>query len=457
MKRFIIWVLVLGFTAGWLVWLPILALRSYAAPQGTVTWPQISLQLLQGGLVQPVHIAHAGDGSGRLFIVEQPGRIRIIKNGTLLSTPFLDIQGRVGSGASEQGLLSVAFAPDYAQSGTFYVNYTDNDGDTVIARYRVSADPDVADPNSEEILLTIDQPFANHNGGQLAFSPRDLQLYIGTGDGGSAGDPLNAGQRGDTLLGKILRIDVATNTYTIPPDNPFVGDPAKLDEIWALGLRNPWRFSFDRQTGDLYIADVGQGSREEIDFQPAASTGGENYGWRCKEGTQDFNFSGDCANQILEPPIYEYGHAAGDCSVTGGFLYRGIDYCTMQRVYFFGDYCTGRIWGLQQDGATWQSQELLDSDLNITSFGEDEAGNLYVADHGGGIYQITAGSAAPYPDLADPAGIGLEDIAAIAGRWRQQPGDTNPLWDARFDVNDDGETNVVDVMEVIVAQGQSCP
>lgn len=422
-------ILLLAVVGGWL-----LGLEAFGRPAATAApkltgWPTLSLTEVVTGLDDPVHITHAGDGSGRLFVVERAGRIRIIKDGALVSTPFLDISARVGSQGSEQGLLSVAFPPAYATDGAFYVNYTDTAGDTVVARYRVTANPDVADPNSEEIVLTVDQPYGNHNGGQLAFGPNDGYLYIGMGDGGSAGDPQNYAQDPNSLLGKMLRVDpVTTDTYTIPPDNPFVDDPGTRDEIWALGLRNPWRFSFDRQTADLYIGDVGQGSYEEIDFQPASSTGGENYGWRCKEGFHDFNMSGDCPSLTLEPPIREYDHSQG-CSVTGGFVYRGLNYCTMQRVYLYGDFCSGRIWGLQREGSTWENQLLLDTTLNISTFGEDEAGNLYVADYTEGkVYMLTAGTPAIYPDLTDPPGIGVGDVQAAAARWRQRPGNIAPPW-----------------------------
>jgi glucose/arabinose dehydrogenase len=447
----------LGLGSGLLLWPGIFSGPGDVDAQGNVNWPQISTNFHAGGLDNPVHITHAGDASGRLFVVEQDGRIRIIKNGTLLSTPFLNITDRVGTDAPERGLLSVAFPPDYATQGFFYVNYTDKAGDTVVARYQVTADPDIANPNSEEPVLTIDQPYANHNGGQLAFGPHDGYLYIGMGDGGSGGDPQNYAQNPNSLLGKLLRIDVATTTYAIPPDNPFVNDPGTRAEIWALGLRNPWRFSFDRQTGDLYIGDVGQGSREEIDFQPASSAGGENYGWRCKEGTQDFNMSGNCPNLTLEPPIHDYARSNGNCAVTGGIVYRGLNYCTMQRIYLYADYCSGRIWGLQHDGNTWQNQLLLDTSFNISTFGEDEAGNLYIADHAGGdIYLITAGTPATFPDYVDPTGVDAGDVLTAATHWHQQPGDTQPAWDARFDVNQDGTTNVVDVAAVAAALSRSC-
>ena len=359
------------------------------AAKGSVDWPQISLTMLVDGLSQPVHITHAGDGRGRLFVVEQGGRIRIVKNGSLLSTPFLDITDRVLTGG-ERGLLSVAFPPDYASRGYFYGNYTDASGDTVVARYHVTADPDVADPSSEEILLTVYQPDLNHNGGQLAFGP-DGYLYIGMGDGGSSGDPHDYAQNPASLLGKMLRIDVESGgdpyTYTIPSSNPYTQTVGYRGEIWALGLRNPWRFSFDRQAGDLYVGDVGQDYYEEVDYQPASSSGGENYGWNVMEGFHCYNAE-SCDTSGLTLPVVEYDHTQG-CSITGGMVYRGPGDPPTQGIYFYADYCNGQIWGLKYAGSTWQSAPLYDAPFNITSFGDDEAGHLYVTDYfGGAIYEI---------------------------------------------------------------------
>ena len=362
---------------------------------------QIAIALTRhvGGLDQPVHITHAGDGSQRLFVVEQEGRIRIVKNQTLLPTPFLDISARVRC-CGEQGLLSIAFPPNYANKRYFYVNYTDNGGDTVVARYRVTGDPDIADPNSEEILLTVNQPFSNHNGGQLAFG-QDGFLYIGMGDGGSAGDPQGNGQRPDTLLGKLLRIDVESGVrpYAIPINNPFTQSRLYRSEIWAVGLRNPWRFSFDRLTGDLYIGDVGQSALEEINFQPRTSSGGENYGWNILEGSQCFK-SSPCNKNGLVLPIAEYGHSEG-CSVTGGFVYRGQQYPRLQGIYFYGDYCSGRVWGLRVTGSSVQGGRLLDTAASISSFGEDETGEVYLADLSKGeVLRITDAQAPSGADLA---------------------------------------------------------
>ena len=347
-------------------------------------WPQISLAKVAGGFAQPVHVAHAGDGSGRIFVVEQAGRIRILDNDAALPIPFLDISSRLVC-CGEQGLLSVAFPPRFASKGYFYVNYTRiPDGATVVARYRVSAgNANAADPASEEVVLTIPQPFANHNGGQLAFGP-DNNLYIGMGDGGSGGDPLNNGQSPGTLLGKILRIDVESgaNPYGVPPDNPFLQAAGYRPEIWTLGLRNPWRFSFDRGTGDLYIGDVGQGVFEEVDVQSAGSPGGQNYGWNIMEGAGCYN-NGTCNTAGLTLPVATYDHSQG-CSITGGVVYRGTALPALQGIYFYGDYCSGRIWGLRRNGAAWDNALLTDTTLTITTFGEDEAGNVYVANYANG-------------------------------------------------------------------------
>jgi glucose/arabinose dehydrogenase len=302
----------------------------------------VGLQPVASGLERPVGIANAGDGSGRLFILEQVGRIRIVRDGELLSSPFLDISGRVGSSASEQGLLGLAFHPGYAENGLFFVNYTDQQGDTVVARFSVSADPNRADPASEAQILTLPQPAGNHNGGHLAFGP-DGYLYVGTGDGGGAGDQYGNGQNGGTLLGAMLRLDVdGAQPYLIPAGNPFVDNPAVRDEIWALGLRNPWRYSFDRLTGDLYIADVGQNQYEEVNYQPADAPGGLNYGWPIMEGMHCFPADRDCARAGLTQPVVEYQHAQG-CSVTGGYVYRGQEFPALTGIYLFGDFCSGRI------------------------------------------------------------------------------------------------------------------
>jgi glucose/arabinose dehydrogenase len=359
-----------------------------ARAQGGTQLPTLALGTPLGGFASPVGVTHAGDGSGRIFVIEQGGRIRLVKNGVLQSAPFLNISTRISAGG-ERGLLGLAFPHDYARKGHFYVNYTNPAGDTVVSRFRRSAaDPDAADPASEQIVLTVGQPFANHNGGQLAFSQRDRMLYVGMGDGGSGGDPGNRAQNPAELLGKILRLDTETGrpyTYTSPATNPFVTAAGFRPEIWALGVRNPWRFSFDRLTADLYMADVGQESWEEINFQPASSNGGENYGWRIMEGTHCFNPPG-CSVTGLTLPVVEYssGQGSSDCSVTGGHVYRAGAFPRMQGLYIYGDFCSGRIWALRREGSVWQNSLLLDTSIQISAFGEDEGGNLYVASYGSG-------------------------------------------------------------------------
>ncbi|MCU0579336.1 MAG: PQQ-dependent sugar dehydrogenase [Desulfobacterota bacterium] len=366
---------------------------------------------VNSGLSQPVHITHAGDGSGRLFVVEQAGRIRVIVGGVLQPTPFLDITGRVKF-AGEEGLLSAAFPPGFSGKRYFYVYYTNLNGDNRVSRFHLDPTTGLGDPTREDLIIYFNHPtYANHNGGQTAFGP-DGFLYIGTGDGGGGGDPLGNAQNPGSLLGKVLRIAVEppgpsgvpgplktylplvfrgspVSGYSIPPDNPFVNVPGYRPEIWALGLRNPWRFSFDRQTGDLYIGDVGQGEWEEVNFQPAGLLTGRNYGWNIMEGAHCY-LSLTCNQTGLTLPVAEYPHTLithddNGCSITGGFVYRGPGNPDLQGIYFFGDYCTGRIWGLRQNAGVWQQQELLVTAHNISTFGEDEAGNLYYADRTGGI------------------------------------------------------------------------
>ena len=321
----------------------------------------------------------------------------------MLNDPFLDIGARVRSSGGEQGLLSLAFAPDYAASGLFYVWYTDQSGDMTLSRFSVSGNPDLADAGSEEKLLVVPQPFSNHNGGRLQFGP-DGMLYLGTGDGGSANAPQGNGQALDTLLGKIIRIDVnpTFNPYGIPPDNPFISDGNALDEIWAYGLRNPWRMSFDRMTGDLFIADVGQGTVEEIDHQPAASTGGENYGWNTMEGNICFSMA-QCDQAGLTLPVTQYNHSQG-CSVTGGEVYRGAAYPGLAGIYLYGDFCSGRIWGLSRNGNDWQNEELADTSFSIMTFGEGEDGSIYLSD-GSGVFLLSDGAVVPEPVFAINAGL----------------------------------------------------
>ena len=351
------------------------------ADAGVPLPPDLEFDQIVTGLLNPVAIANAGDGSNRLFVVERAGRIRIVENGVLLATPFLDIDAVVNSSGGEQGLLGLAFDPDYASNGDFYVHYTRSDDANVVAHYR--ADP----PSSNTagtvgtVLLTQSQPRTNHNGGQLAFGP-DGHLYISIGDGGKQGDPDDNAQNMQTFLGKILRIGVdGASPYTVPADNPFVGVAGTFPEIWQPGLRNPWRFSFDRATGDLFIGDVGQNSWEEINHAPAPSSGGENWGWRCYEASHEYNTAGCGPIGDYEMPILEYAHAAGRCSVTGGYRYRGVAAPGLRGAYLFADWCSGDIWaGLYDAGTgTWSavSLDFAQPTTGITSFGEDEAGNVY--------------------------------------------------------------------------------
>jgi glucose/arabinose dehydrogenase len=352
--------------------------------------PATALELratsIASGLASPLYLT-APPADPRLFVAEQPGRIRIIRNDSLLTRPYLDITDRVGAGG-ERGLLSLAFAPDYVTSGLFWVNYTDRSGDTRIERYRVTADPDIADPASAELVLLVQQPFSNHNGGLIVFGP-DGMLYIGMGDGGSGGDPQNHAQRPGTLLGALLRIDVrgAQQPYAVPPGNPFVQTPGARPEIWAIGLRNPWRFAFDREAGRLYIADVGQNRWEEINSAPANQPG-INYGWNIMEGRHCFP-ADPCARDGLTEPIHEYGRADG-CSVTGGYVYRGSRMPALRGHYLYSDYCRGWLRSFRVDGA--QALDHRDwgvADLGqVLSFGEDDAGELYVLSANGRVYRI---------------------------------------------------------------------
>lgn len=368
-----------------------------AAPE--VDWPKIASV---GDFDQPVQVTNAADGTNRMFVAERPGRIRIVENGELLPKPFLDITDKVKCCVSEQGFFSVAFPPDFKAKQYFYVSYTARPspgqfgpiGDTVIARYHVTADPNVADPKSEQIILVIPKKTDAHNGGHLAFGPKDGYLYIGIGDGGLQNDPTNEAQNPDSLQGKILRIDTESGVkpYAIPPTNPFVNMPGHRPEVWALGLRNPWQFSFDQQTGDLYIGEVGENNYEEVDFQPADSRGGENYGWRIMEGDH-CHLSTDCDQYGLTFPVTEYTHADG-CAIIGGTVYRGKRYPDLDGIYFYSDLCTGKIWGLKRIGDQWVSNLLYDEPFQVTSIGTDEQGNIYVTDFSdGAIFAIVQAAA----------------------------------------------------------------
>jgi len=398
--------------------------------------PGVRLSLLGGGFEQPVFLTHAGDGSERLFVVEQPGIIRIIEGGVILEGPFLDIRNRVAF-RGERGLLSMAFHPNYASNGRFFVNYTSNrNGQTVIAEYRAGSDTNVADA-FERIVLEIDQPFSNHNGGQIQFGP-DGFLYIGMGDGGAGGDPLNSGQSLSTLLGALLRIDVdGGEPYAIPVDNPFIGQANARPEIYAYGLRNPWRFSFDRCDGRLFLADVGQDRIEEVDL----IVKGGNYGWNTMEGNECFPRGSVCVQGGFELPIATYAHnnTDGGFSVTGGYVYRGRRFPELMGRYFFADFVSTRLWSLTQTApARWEMQPLLVAGFNISSFGEDEAGELYVTGFDGGIYRleaIEADSATAVALALDVNGsLMLEDAEILAAiqLWTTQA----PVPGAQFVIDD---------------------
>lgn len=357
---------------------------------------RISFSRVARSLSKPVFVTHAGDGSGRLFIVEQGGRIKILLNGTVRATPFLNISTKVSKG-SEQGLLGLAFHPDYETNGTFYIYYTDTNGDIVIARHLRTTNPDIANATGVTLLKIGHPSYTNHNGGMLAFGP-DRYLYAGTGDGGSSGDPGNHGQSVNTLLGKILRIDIdheaGGKKYAIPSGNPFVGITG-LDEIWSFGLRNPWRFSFDARIGDLWIGDVGQNRYEEIDRSKAVNGvdagKGLNYGWRVLEGNACYNPSSGCSTSGKTPPMAVYSHSLG-CSVTGGYVYRGLAYRGLVGGYLFGDFCSGRVWALRAHGPATQAPVLMaDTNLSISSFGEGPDGTIYVTDLGSGdVWAVVA-------------------------------------------------------------------
>jgi len=338
------------------------------------------------GLEKPVDMADLG--RGRWLILEQPGVVRLVLEGVLQPAPFMDLRDRVGSQGSEQGLLGIALDPAFEQNGFFYLNYTDQRGNTVVARYVLGADGQTGDVSSEQVILYVEQPYANHNGGGLAFGP-DGFLYIGLGDGGSAGDPQGRAQNPNTLLGKMLRLDVhGAQPYAIPADNPYASGEGGRQEIWAVGLRNPWRYAFDRETGDLYIADVGQNKWEEVNFLPAGSPAGVNFGWNYREGMHPYKGTPP-AGWVLTDPVWEYGHDKG-CSITGGFVYRGEALPELRGVYLLGDYCSGIVWGLwRASDGSWQSMELARTPANISAFAQDRQGEIYLLDHRSGtVYRL---------------------------------------------------------------------
>ena len=396
-------------SSSWIAWREV---RVFGVPSEITPLPPLKLSRIVSAFNLPVQLTHAGDDSGRLFVVEQGGRIRIITNGPAPSgdaawsvndTPFLDITERVTC-CGERGLLDLAFPPGYGAKQHFYVSYTDVDGHTVISRFQTTLDPDTADPASEEVVLTIEQPYDSHNGGRILFGPQDGFLYIGSGDGGGIAfnDPDNHGQDPDTLLGAILRIDVESGVkpYAIPASNPFVQLDGYRDEIWAYGLRNPWGFAFDKQTGDLYIPDVGNITQEEVNYQPATSAGGENYGWRITEGSICFEHWGCtkgepctvehwiCSAEGLISPVAEYNHSLG-CAIVGGAVYRGASLPHLQGVFLFADFCRGQIWGLRGGAQDkWQSPLLINASVPVSAIGEDQDGNVYVIGYQDGVISM---------------------------------------------------------------------
>jgi glucose/arabinose dehydrogenase len=356
----------------------------------------LRLELVYEGFEAPVFLTHAGDGSGRSFVVEKTGKIWVIVDGVVQTTPFLDVSEKITTDGNEQGLLGMAFAPNFAKNGHIFINYTDLQGTTTVERYTASNnDANQAVPQSAFTVLTVAQPAANHNAGMLDFGP-DGYLYVLLGDGGAANDRFGNGQNPDALLGKILRLDVTsdpTQPYLVPADNPFVNadwnGQDMRDEVWAIGLRNPWRTSFDRQTGAFWVADVGQNQIEEVNVLQPGAPGGYNLGWPIMEGMRCFG-AANCDQNGLTLPVVEYAHAGDNCSVTGGYVYRGAAFPQWQGIYFYGDYCSGRIWALASNVAGgWVEAELADTDLTLSSFGEDEAGELYALDYSlGVIYRL---------------------------------------------------------------------
>lgn len=446
------------------------------AAAGSSASAQLTTEIFMSGLDRPVFMTHAGDGSGRTFIIEQEGAIRIVDaDGNLLPTPFLDIDGTVvggDSGGNEQGLLGLAFHPDYANNGRFFVNYTGSGGDTRVAEYQVSAgNPNVADASSGDVIMFMDQPFSNHNGGWVGFGP-DGYLYVAMGDGGAANDPGN--RAGNLLndLGKLHRIDVdgtdafpadPNQDYAIPADNPFVGNGTALPTIWAYGLRNPWRTSFDSETGDIWIADVGQNVREEVNFQAADSEGGEHYGWRCREGFRNTGLACGSTSGFTEP-VHDYTHGANGCSITGGYVYRGCelgdDYVGL---YFYSDYCSGRMWTLDKDNGFANNLEFL-SGFNVSSFGQMENGELLVADlFAGRVYKLVNPSnpdsdgdgtpdscdAACLPDLTGDGNLDFFDVSAFLNAFNAM--------DPIADFTGDGAFNFFDVSAFLNAFNAGCP
>ncbi len=443
------------------------------AAAGSVANAQLTTQEIANGLDRPVFVTHAGDGSGRLFIIEQEGAIRIIDaDGNLLPTPFLDIDPLVvggTSGGNEQGMLGLAFHPDYENNGKFYVNYIGSGGDTRVAEYQVSAgDPNIADPSTARLILFHSQPFSNHNGGWLGFGP-DGYLYIAAGDGGSANDPGNRAARLTQPLGKIHRIDIdggddfpndGLQNYAVPADNPFVGVPGAVESIWHYGLRNPWRTSFDRETGDMWIGDVGQNAFEEVNHN-IGNVGGLNYGWRCREAFQDTGLS--CGATDWTDPVHAYPLSGGNCSVIGGYVYRGCELGeAYQGLYFFGDYCGGSIWTL--DPTDYSRTTEFNFGFGLSSWGEDEDGELYISDVFSGQVFKLVNPAAPdddnngipdacetscAPDINGDGDLNFFDISAFLTAF----GNEDPV----ADFTNDGMFNFFDISAFLTAFSAGCP
>ena len=428
---------------------------------------ELSSELVVNGLARPVQVCSIPGDYSRIFIVEQrsgsTGRVRIfnLDSGQMNSTPYLT---QSVSTSSEQGLLGMAFHPNYDQNGYVYINYTATNGSTVIKRFtRSASNPDVVDSSSAYTIMTISQPYSNHNGGWLGFGP-DGYLYISNGDGGSGGDPGNRSQDiTNQLLGKMLRIDVdGGSPYAIPSDNPFVGVTGD-DEIWSYGLRNAWRCSFDRETGDLWMADVGQNAYEEVSVQPASSQGGENWGWRCYEGDNSYNTSGCPSSSTMEFPVWEYSHSYG-CSITGGYVYRGEAMPALHGTYFFSDYCTSKMWTMKWDGTNIYDYEDRTAEIggnisSVSGFGEDAAGEIYVCDLGGEVWKIIP---APVPGAccigtSSCVNIAESNCNAGGGMWMGQgttcAGGACDEPDCPTDVNGDGSTNVTDILSMIADWG----
>jgi glucose/arabinose dehydrogenase len=401
-------------------WVAVAIMMATVALSTTAHAQALSLELIASGLPSPVGLRNAGDGSNRLFIVNQGGTISIYKNGQVLTTPFLDVTSKTVYDGAERGLLGLAFDPNYVTNGFFYIYYTSQPSAVVtISRFSVSANPNVADPNSEVVLKTqTHSDFPNHNGGSLLFGP-DGCLYAGIGDGGSGGDPNNNAQNLGTLLAKIIRISPTDGTAcAAAPGNPFVGVTGALPEIWALGVRNPWRITLDRMTGDLWIADVGQNVEEEVNFQPPG-VAGRNYCWSRMEGTLIYNANIPCTIGMPTDPIIEYDHSSGRCAIIGGYRYRGSRFPKMVGTYFYADLCTGQIFAATLSAGVWTSTSLYTSATNVTTFGEDEAGELYVVHLGGTIHRLDFGALTSTHDFN---GDTKSDIA-----WRDTSGDV-AIW-----------------------------